>query len=93
MRLLTTIVVVFAVIGCAQKRKTTPSYEGKPLRYWQRQAESEDPAKRQAAAEALGKIGPNALPTLVKMRNDRERRVRARSRLKLWAWALKPCLS
>ena len=78
MRLFLTILLMFAAIsfGCAQKKKP-PSYQGKSVRHWAIQAESEDPAKRREAAIALGKCGPEGLPALMKLVQDKERKVRA----------------
>jgi HEAT repeat protein len=43
-----------------------PRYEGVPLAEWLRQAASENPRDRLTAELALGHIGPEALPTLVR---------------------------
>ena len=58
-------------------RKKRPEYDGKPLRHWVAQAASEDAAKRRAAAEALGKIGPEGVPALLKLLEDKDHRVRS----------------
>jgi HEAT repeat protein len=82
MRPFLTILLLFAVFcfGCAQKPKT-PTYEGKPVRYWEIQAASKEAAKRRVAAQALGKLGPVGLPALMKLQEDTDHRVRAAATL------------
>ena len=55
-----------------------PAYDGKPLGYWVTQSKDKDRAVREAAADALGEIGPAAkaaVPALVELLKDKERQV------------------
>ena len=65
--------------------------EGKPLRTGRRRPRARTLPNAKPPPKRSAKSG-RTIPALVKMLNDKERRVRPRSRLKLWAWALKPCL-
>ena len=74
------LLLVFFV-GCGPKGP--PRYQGKSLRYWAALAASKEPAKRQEAADAMGKIGPTSLRFLVKLLSDEDRHVRNRAVLSM----------
>jgi HEAT repeat protein len=78
---LLTIAAISISAGCARKQSKTPSYQGHSLKYWTAKADSEVVADRRAAAQALGKCGPEALPALLKLRYDANHRVRANATL------------
>ena len=71
------LVVFFS--GCAPERKI--EYKGKSLRQWEVEAAGKKAVQRRTAAEALGKIGPEGLPTLMKLLDDKNQRVRTTARL------------
>ena len=53
-----------------------PSYEGKTLSQWKALAKNTDPEVRTRAAQALGCIGPVAVPDLAKLLKDKDWGVR-----------------
>ena len=57
--------------------KSEPEHDGKPLSYWEAQATSDSIESRRAAAAALAKIGPPAIPILIKLLRDKEENVSA----------------
>ena len=81
MRLLPSILLLLLFcLGCGHKARPD-RYQGKPLRYWESQADSENFDSRRAAAKALGEIGPNGVPTLLILSQDQDSRVRASATL------------
>jgi HEAT repeat protein len=79
-QLLPALMVLLACAGCM--RTAQPNrYQGRSLRHWENMALDKDPANRRAAAEALGHIGPKGLPSLLKLRDDRNFRVRTAAML------------
>ena len=65
--------------GCEQKKQ--PEYQGKSLAHWESEATAKKADQRRAAVKALGKIGPDGLPMLMKLLDDKNRRIRASARL------------
>jgi HEAT repeat protein len=64
-----------AFLGCGQKSLPN-TFQGKSLRYWEAMAASQNPELRRNAAKALGEIGPNGVPALILLYQDRDDRVR-----------------
>lgn len=60
----------------AQGHATEPMHEGKTLTDWAAQAKSERAEDRRAAAEALGHLGPPAVPVLTELLRDPDMGVR-----------------
>ncbi len=80
MRLLVSILVLVVLcFGC--RRSGESEYQGKTLRQWEKEAASEDAAKRCEAAKALGKIGPQGLAGLMPLLRDPNGHVRAMASL------------
>jgi hypothetical protein len=88
-RLCLLLVSCCLIVGCQpadeqQVRKYTvrlpePEYEGKPLSHWKGECRSASASSRQAAANALGEMGPNAkaaIPDLSELLVDKEAAVR-----------------
>lgn len=79
MKLILPILLLAMVsLGCAPERKL--EYQGKTLRQWEVEADGKKAIQRRTAAEALGKIGPEGLPTLMKLLDDKNKRVRTTAR-------------
>ena len=60
----------------ATQASAEPQYSGKPLSYWKVQAKAHNPQVCADAAEALGKMGPPALPTIMELARDKDAEVR-----------------
>jgi hypothetical protein len=75
MRLLLTVLASVLCLGCAPKGE--PTYQGKPVKYWETMAESESRSDRIAAATALGEIGPDGLLGITKLFRDRDPHIQA----------------
>ena len=76
------LALVVLPAGCT-RRQQPDFHEGKHLRYWEALAESDDPLKRKAAVDALGKIGAHAVPALLRLRYDKDHRVETAAMLAL----------
>ena len=73
--------IVGVCLGAGQKSTPTaqpkePDYQGKTLSQWKALAESKDAARRGEAATALGHLHADAVPTLIKLLDDGDTKVR-----------------
>jgi hypothetical protein len=60
----------------AHAHRADPDYEGKPLKHWVAESEKDSTEARRAAAQALGNLGPAAIPALNTLLGDKDFGVR-----------------
>jgi hypothetical protein len=72
------VVLVGVIVSQVLTHQGQPVYKGKPLTRWLRDYAMGSPAQRGEAAEAVSRIGTNAIPTLLQMLRAKDSAVKAR---------------
>jgi hypothetical protein len=74
--LVLTFIAVGVCFGAQREHRKEPTYQGKTLGEGTTLTKDKDPAVRIEATEALGKMGPAAIPALIDLLGDKDQHVR-----------------